>query len=157
MPDDKRVFDYQLDLLKEELSHISGAVRQHDEIAKSVKNWAVLTWTASVGLALKESRLQPFVGLTAIIPLVFWIVDASFRRIQRSFIIRTQQIADFVNSDEFIAAAKDGTPIKFKLLLIRHRSHEFKNTLLGTMLFRSVALLYVGLATCSSVIWLMMR
>ena len=157
MPNDKRVFDYQLDMLKEELSHISGAIRQHDEITKSIKNWAIITWIAAVGIALKESQLQRFIGLTAIIPLVFWIVDASFRRIQRSFITRTQQIAHFVNSDEFVAAAKEGKSIKFKLLLIRHRSREFKNTLLGTMLFRTVAFLYVGLAICSLIIWQILR
>ena len=153
MHEDKRVFDYQLDMLKEELAHINGAIRQQDEITKNVKNWAILVWTGTVGIALKEPQLQPFIRLTAIIPVVFWIVDGSFRRIQRSFITRTERIANFVNSDEFITAAKNGAPINFKLLKMRDRSDQFKNTLLGTMLFRSVAFLYVGLSICSLIIW----
>ncbi|MDJ0617777.1 MAG: hypothetical protein QNJ63_13725 [Calothrix sp. MO_192.B10] len=157
MSNSKQVFDYQIDLLKEELKHVDGAIRQHDEITKSIKNWAILTWTGSIGFALQNKNLLPFIGLTAIIPVVFWVVDGSFRRIQRSFITRTQEISNFVNSDEFITAAQNGTPFKFDLLVMRHRSHAFKNTLLGAMLFRSVSLLYVGLAICSILIWLMLK
>ncbi|MEO0968041.1 MAG: hypothetical protein AAFX80_06770 [Cyanobacteria bacterium J06639_18] len=143
--------------MKKELEHVDGAIRQHDDITKSIKNWAILTWTASIGFALKDKNLLPFIGLTAIIPVVFWVVDGSFRRIQRSFISRTQQISSFVNSDEFITAAQNGTPFKFDLLVMRHRSRAFKNTLLGTMLFRSVSLLYFGLAMCSIIIWLILK
>ena len=62
-------------MLNAELNHIGGAIRQHDEITKSIKNWAVVTWTASIGLSLKETGLHPFIWMTAIVPLVFWIVD----------------------------------------------------------------------------------
>lgn len=149
MSDPKRVFDYQLELLKEELAHINGAIRQHDEMTKSIKNWAILTWTATLGVSLKEDSLRPFVAVTAIIPIVFWIVDATFRRIQRSFIIRIEEISAFVNSEKFTVAAKDRTSINFDLLVMRRKNRAFKNTLLGTMLFRSVAIFYIGLATCS--------
>lgn len=50
--DPKRMVDIHVDLLNAELNHIDGAIRQHDEITKSIKNWAVVTWTASIGLAL---------------------------------------------------------------------------------------------------------
>lgn len=148
-------FDVQLELLKAELTHIDGAIRQHDEITKSVKNWAIVTWTASVGLALKDPNLHSFIWLTAVIPIVFWIVDGSFRRIQRSFISRIQQISQFVNSQEFKLAAENGLPIDFQLLLMRRKTREFKNTLPGTMLFRSVSFLYIGLGMCSLIVWFM--
>lgn len=156
MDQERRVFDVQLELLKEELTHIDGAIRQHDEITKSVKYWVIITWTASVGLALNNKNLQGFVWLTAIIPLVFWIMDGSFRRIQRSFINRVHEISKFVNSDDFKVAAKNGTPTEFKLLLMRHKSPNFNNTLLGTMLFLSVSPLYIGLAVCSLLVWFML-
>jgi hypothetical protein len=92
MADSKRLLDIQLEMLNAELNHIGGAIRQHDEITKSVKNWAVVTWTASIGLALKEPDLHRFLWITAIVPLVFWVVDGSFRRIQRSFIGRVREI-----------------------------------------------------------------
>jgi uncharacterized membrane protein len=154
---DRSTFDTQLEMLKAELTHIDGAIRQHDEITKSVKNWAIVTWTASIGLALKDESLHSFIWLTAVIPIVFWIVDASFRRIQRSFISRIQQISKFVNSKEFRVAAKDGSSIDFPLLMMRRKTREFKNTLPGTMLFRSVSFLYIGLSICSLVVWFLVK
>jgi hypothetical protein len=144
-------------MITAELVHINGAIRQHDDIAKSVKNWAVVTWAASVGLALKEAGLHAFLWLTAVVPLVFWIVDASFRRIQRSFISRVQQISDAVNSPAFKLAAEKGSPFDFPLLLMRCKTKEFNNTLLGTMLFRSVSILYIGLMLCSVAVWLIVE
>lgn len=154
MAEPKRLVDIQLEMLNAELSHIGGAIRQHDEITKSIKNWAVVTWTASVGLSLKESDLHAFIWMTAIVPLVFWVVDGSFRRIQRTFIGRVREISDYVNSPVFRTAAAEGAPLEFPLLLMRRKTKDFKDTLLGTMLFRSVSLLYVGLALCSVAVWL---
>ncbi len=91
------------------------------------------------------------------VPLVFWIVDGSFRRIQRTFISRLQEISGYVNSPEFRLAAEKGAPLEFRLLLMRRKTKDFKNTLLGTMLFRSVSLLYLGLALCSLIAWLTVK
>jgi len=157
MADSKRLLDIQLEMLNAELNHIGGAIRQHDEITKSVKNWAVVTWTASIGLALKEPDLHRFLWITAIVPLVFWVVDGSFRRIQRSFIGRVREISNFVKSPAFRTAGEKGAPLEFPLLLMRRKAANFKDTLPGTMLFRSVSLLYVGLAACSVVVWLIAK
>lgn len=108
---DKRLFDVQLEILNNELKFIDGAIRQHDELAKSVKNWVVVTWAASLGFALKEPSLQDYVGLTAIVPLVFWLVDGSFIRIQHNFIARAKRISIHLNSDSFRTAAITGTSI----------------------------------------------
>jgi hypothetical protein len=157
MAQERRTFDVQLEMLKMELTHIDGAIRQHDEITKSVKNWAIVTWTASVGLALKDPNLHGFVWLTAVVSIVFWFVDGSFRRIQRSFISRVRQISEFVNSEDFKVAADNGAPMDFPLLFMRRKTGEFNNTQLGTMLFPSVSILYIGLAVCSLLVWFLLR
>jgi hypothetical protein len=153
----KRLLDIQLEMLNAELNHIGGAIRQHDEITKSIKNWAVVTWTASIGLSLKETDLHPFIWMTAIVPLVFWVVDGSFRRIQRTFIARVREIADYMNSSPFRLAAEKGFPLDLPLLLMRRKTTDFKDTHLGAMLFGSVSLLYIGLALCSLAVWLKMK
>jgi hypothetical protein len=153
MAEPKRLFDIQLELLNVELKSIDGAIRQHDAIAMSVKNWAVVTWTASLGFSLKEPALLQFIGYTAVIPLVFWFVDGSFRRIQRTFIARVEQISAYLNSNEFKEAATTGATIGIPLLVMRHRTNRFKDSLIGTMSFRSVSLLYLGLALCSLAAW----
>ena len=112
MATEKRLFDIHLELLNNELKSIDGAIRQQDEITKSVKNWAVVTWAASIGVALKEPELHAFVWLTAIVPLVFWLVDGSFRRIQRSFIARVEEISTYFNSESFQSAATTGVAVR---------------------------------------------
>lgn len=153
MAEPKRLFDIQLELLSAELKSIDGAIRQHDAIAMSVKNWAVVTWTASLGFSLKEPELRQFIGYTAVIPLVFWFVDGSFRRIQRTFIARVEQVSTYLNSVEFKEAATSGTAVSIPLLSMRYRTTRFKDSLIGTMCFRSVSLLYLGLALCSLAAW----
>jgi hypothetical protein len=157
MPGEHRLFDVQLELLQAELAHIDSAIRQHDEITKSIKNWAIVTWTASVGFGLKDRDPHGFLMLTAVVPMVFWIVDGSYRRIQRSFIKRSQQIADFVNSPNFRLSVNNGTAMDFPLLLMRRKSQEFNDTVLGTMLFRSVSFLYIGLIICSLVLSILLH
>jgi hypothetical protein len=157
MAESKRLVDFQWELLKAELTHIGGTIRQHDEITKSVKNWAVVTWTASIGLSLKDPHLHRFVWITAIVPLVFWIVDGSYRRIQRSFIRRITDISNYVNSSAFRVEAAEGSPLEFPLLIMRNKDKVLKDTLLGTMLFRSVSVLYLGLALCSLMVWLVVK
>ena len=95
-------------MLNTEIKHIDGTIRQLDQITMSVKNWAVITWTGSIGIALKEVGLHRFLWITAIIPVVFWITDSSFRRIQRSFICRLQDISRFLESPEFREGRKRG-------------------------------------------------
>ena len=60
MADSKRLLDIQLEMLNAELNHIGGAIRQHDEITKSVKNWAVVTWTARHRIGTQGARPAPF-------------------------------------------------------------------------------------------------
>lgn len=160
-----KTFDAQLELLKMELDLVNKAIGQQDEITKSIKNWSIVTWTASIGLAVSQPQLHPFLWLTAVIPFLFWFVDASFRRIQRSFIIRVKDIADHVNSDSFRNSAETGAPIDFPLLEMRSRkkypisdwNNWRKTHLFGVMTFRSVSFLYGGLIIVSVVMWLVLR
>ena len=56
MSQEERVFEVQLETLKAELPHVDGAIRQHDEITTSIKNWAMVTWTAGVGFVLQDEN-----------------------------------------------------------------------------------------------------
>lgn len=104
------LFFRQFDILKKELDLIDAAIRQVDDITKGIKNWAIVTWSASVGVSVSSSKLKAYVWLTAFLPVLFWILDASYRRVQRNFIGRNRKIRDFINSDEFKNAAKLNGP-----------------------------------------------
>ena len=69
-------FEYQLDMLKLEVEMINHSIRALDTITTSVKQWTIGIWAAAVGGALVTPPLTPYVGVTATIPLLFWVVDA---------------------------------------------------------------------------------
>jgi hypothetical protein len=148
------LFLRQFDLLKKELDLIDGAIRQIDDITKGIKNWAIVTWTASVGVSLASNELKTYVWLTAFIPILFWLLDASYRRVQRTFIGRNREIREFINSDDFKNAAISEEPFDFKLLEMRTKSNDWKDKLLGVMVFRTVWVLYGGLSLLSIIVWI---
>jgi hypothetical protein len=147
------LFCRQFQLLEKELELIDKTIRSHDDITKGIKNWAIVTWTASVGVGLSTNSLKPFLWLTAVIPVLFWLVDASYRRVQRTFIARQREISDFINSDTFRSAAENSTPFSFHLLKMRIVRPGWHNTMFGVMVFRTVGILYVGLAAFSILTW----
>ncbi len=145
--------DHQFDLLKKELDLIDTAIRQIDDITKGVKNWAIVTWTASLGVTLATDPIKPYIWLTAIIPLLFWVVDGSYRRVQRSFITRNREISEYVNSQSFKSAIQTGKSLDFALLRMRTKDSDWRNSMIGVLLFRTVGALYAGLMAISLISW----
>jgi hypothetical protein len=88
-------FEYQLSLLQTELETIGSSIRQMDDITKNIKQWTITVWAAAVGGALVAPELKNYVAVTAVIPLLFWFVEAFYRRIQRRFIWRSERIGKF--------------------------------------------------------------
>jgi hypothetical protein len=159
--ENRQLFEKQYELLKHELDLVSNAIRQQDEITKSVKNWAIVTWTASIGLSVSQTQLHTYLWLTAVIPFLFWLVDGTFRRIQRTFIVRFSDIAEYLNGQSFAQSAQSGSALDFPLMQMRSRKkytngdwrHWRKNSLVGVMMFKSVGFLYIGLILVSLLMW----
>ena len=141
----------KVEFLKFELEQIESSIRSHDDISKSVKNWAVVTWAAAIGIGIQQQDLRDFVSLAAVVPILFWFVDASFRNIQRSFIRRSREIADFVNSRDFEMVANGEKEMEFDVLQFRKKPETISDSLPRVMFFRSVAFLYIGLIAISRI------
>jgi hypothetical protein len=137
-----KVFEKQFELMTLELNLINNEIRSIDEITRNVKQWAIVAWTGALGVALGNPALKPALWATAFLPLSFWLVDASFRRIQRTFIVRAQDIADYVNSPAFLTSAAAQAPMTFRLLEMRNEQ-GFKTDWMSVMRFRTVAVLYL--------------
>jgi hypothetical protein len=158
-PLDQAILEHQFELLKLELSLINSGIRQMDDITKGVKNWAVVTWTASIGLSIATPKLNKFMWLTALVPFVFWLVDTSFRQIQRTFIYRIRLISEFINSDKFNKSIAQGRIVDFYLLDMRAsrqcNEDDYKNSTswFKAMFFGSVAILYAALMSVSLIIY----
>jgi hypothetical protein len=151
------VFDRQFDLLKVEIELVNNAIRQHDEITKSIKNWAIVTWTASMGAVLSDTKFHSFLWLVGAVPLLFWMVDGLFRRIQMTFIYREGEIADYLNSDAFQREAEKGLPMSLQLMQMRVRPSTRRDWFamyFHILRYYSVSSLYIGLAGLSVLVWL---
>ena len=150
-------FEYQMEILRVELDQINSSIRQMDDITKSIKDWAIVTWTLSLGTTLATTTLNPYIGFTAIIPVVFWLTDARYRQIQRRFIYRIRQISDFLNDKKLKQSFDEQQLIGFQVLdpmATKSRGHpdyESYVCLFRTLRFGSVLWLYICLILISIV------
>lgn len=153
--------EYQLEMIKVEIETVNTTIRQMDDITKSVKEWTVGLWAAAVGGALVTPRLSAFVGVTAVIPLLFWLVDTWHRRVQRKFIWRSMEISDFLNGPRLHESFAEQRLVGFTVMDPKARTttkpgyHQFISWR-KIMLFRSLSILYIGLAAISAFIGLVL-
>lgn len=157
------VLKCQLDFLGQEVTTINASIRQIDEITKNIKQWTIVTWAGAVGGALIRPELTMYVGVTAAIPVLFWLVDAYHRRAQRRFIWRTLLIKDFLNDDRLTESFKQGKLVGFEVLDPAARAASSRSNIKAyrkfvswrrIMMFRTLVVFYAGLALLSLLIWL---
>lgn len=161
--ENKAIFEHRFEILKMEIEIIEGTIRKIDDIGNNVKKWAILTWGGSIAIMLQEDALRPFLLASAVLPVVFLIVDARWRIIQRHFVFRMQKVSDFINSAAFKNATETGDFGSFTLLDPFGRSHEgdieFKrfSSFFHVVRFETVSWIYIGLVTLSILFTILIR
>lgn len=148
-------FAYQLEFLKLEYGAINEIVKRIDEMTQKNKEWAILIWAGSVSLAISQSGLRRYALLTAILPVLFWFIDAWWRRIQRSCIFRVQKISEFLNGPNLAESFREKKLIDF--YIVDPRGSKYRNDLeykkftsvFKTMLYFEVGGFYFGLTLLS--------
>jgi hypothetical protein len=93
----KDEFDYKFDLLMKEIDMLQGSIRAFQTTLFMIKGWAITTYSAIVLFALKEHqpRMLWFCGAMV---LLFWVLDATFRKFQRTSSIRYYKIEHFLRT-----------------------------------------------------------
>jgi hypothetical protein len=109
----REAFLFQLDILKMEIETINTIIGRMDEITQATKNWAVLTWAGGLAAVLGTEDLRKYIGLTAILPFVFWYADAHWRRLQRRSTFRAYKIGEFLNSTLLQKSFASGALVDF--------------------------------------------
>jgi hypothetical protein len=151
--------EYQLDILKLEIESINSAIRQMDSMTEKIKNWAVLIWAAALGAAITNKDLNRYIAFTSAIPLAFWFVDGWYRRIQRRFIWRNNEIRDFLNSEKLEKSFTQQTLVDFEVFDLASRNskgqeeYEAFISIRRTMRFGSLYLFYSFLIVISLLAW----
>ena len=127
----ERAFAYRLRILEKEIDNIEHGIARFDEQARATRNWTVLIWTgATTAIVSQLPEFRRFVGVTAFIPLLFWLVDARWTFLLRAFVYRQDKIAEFLNSADLVASFQQQELVNFKILDARAKQHrnepEFK-------------------------------
>ncbi len=105
---------YQLDFLKIEIAAIQDTIWRFVEITQTTKNWAVAIWAGSIGLLLgQQANLSKYLIFTAVLPMIFWYVDAHWRHLQRKASYREMKIREFINDERLLKSFKEKKVVDF--------------------------------------------
>ncbi|MCP4109827.1 MAG: DUF2270 domain-containing protein [Desulfobacteraceae bacterium] len=150
MSEKSNLIDHQIELLKLEMQFIDNTIGRIDNIAQGTKNWSIITWAGSIAIVIGKPELRPYIFLTGLLPLLFWYIDASWRRIQRRSAYRSNKITDYLNSESFIKSFDEKKLTDFIIYDPVGRqysdSDEYKNyiSMTRTLKFREVKLFYLS-------------
>ena len=146
---------FQLELLREELKVIDNTIARLDNHTQMTKNWAVVTWVASVGAILSKAELRPFLGLTAMLPLMFWFIDGNWRRLQKRSAYRAKVISQFINDGRLLQSFREQKVVDFYIFDPIGSQHKndagylFSVSLRRALMFKSVWIIYWALTAIS--------
>lgn len=99
--DYKTAFEYKLEILRAEIELIDKSIARIDDITTKTKNWAILLWGGSLALILQNKAAHNLIAFSAVIPLLFWVIDLRWRIALLSCTFREKKISEFLNSETF--------------------------------------------------------
>ncbi len=150
-------FAFRLEMLNKELDYIHSSIRKIDDIGNSIKNWAIVAWTGYIAVILGKPEIYKYIIFSAVPPLLFMMLDAHWRKLQRRFMYRQRLISDFLNSAELDEAFQTR---KFNFHLLDPFARKYtKNkdlkeyiSIRKILSFPTVSLIYISLAVLSLII-----
>jgi hypothetical protein len=151
-------FQYKLVLLKSEIEIIDRAIARLDNMTQTTKNWAIIIWSAVIVALIGQTGQQPFVLISAAVPVLFWMVDARWRYFLRGFIFRQDKIAEFLNSEDLNVSFAKNEIIGLYVLdprgLQYRKTDEYKRLVnfWRAMKYPEVSWVYIGMTTVSIVL-----
>jgi hypothetical protein len=158
MSDDARAksLSYQLEFLRHEAATIEEIIKRMDELTQKCKDWTILIWAGGVSLAISQEHLRQYIWLTGVMPLLFWILDGWWRKIQRTCVFRYKKISEFLNGPDLVKSFEENQLINFVVLDPRGKQYENENDykdftkISSTMQYMEVKLFYLGLIGLSA-------
>lgn len=93
------IVQYRLDWIDKEVDMLERKIELYDELSIKIKGWTVVSWFALISYSIKNNDWR-VAGFTPLIPIVFMIAEASYKRFQMDFILRTRHIMAFLNDSK---------------------------------------------------------
>lgn len=123
--------DFRLKWLEKEVEILEGKIQFFDDLSFKIKGWAIGTWSALITFALTKHdwRVGSIAGL---VPILFLVVDASYKRYQVCFIERTRDIMRLFNDPEALSSMATSGAYSFVVYdLLGIHSRGKKETILN--------------------------
>lgn len=154
----KQSFAFQVECLKMEIDILERSISRRETITQSVKNFAIVSWGAALTVMIGQNDLRKYVIITAILPIMFWLVDAWWLYLYRGDSFRFRKIKEFVNSPDLELSYRQQRLVNFTVLDTSGKQYEntkeykkFVN-FRKILFFKEILLLYGGLITFSLII-----
>ena len=106
--------EFRLNWLFKEIELLEHKIEFFDSLFFKIKNWAIVSWFALISLAITEFNWL-ISTLSLFIPILFAIIEASYKRIQIEFIKRTRNIMKFLNKKEEFQKWTNGNELHFPI------------------------------------------
>jgi hypothetical protein len=156
----EQAFQFQLEMLSKEIDIIDKSISRYDEHGRATRNWTVVIWGGIVITILSELiEFRSFVGITAIIPFLFWLIDTRWSYLLRSNVYRLDKISEYLTSTNFFKSFENSELIGFWILDTRAKKHgsegEFKKKVKYSRIMlqnKELAFFYGGLILFSIVL-----
>jgi hypothetical protein len=137
----ERAFQFQLEMLTKEIDIIDKSISRYDEHGRATRNWAVVIWGGTVVTILSQlTEFRSFVGITTIIPLLFWLIDTRWSYLLRSNMYRMDKISEYLSSEALYKSFKASELIGFWILDPRARKHRGEAEFMKKVNYRRIML-----------------
>jgi len=154
----EKSFNYQLECLKLEIDLVDREITRMETITQNVKNFSIVTWAGGITVFLGQDALRKYVIFTALLPLLFWFVDAWWIHLHAGVKLRLKKINEFINGENLSESFKQQRLVEFTVLDILGEQYretkEYKliTNVLKIMEYKELRFLYGGLSTFSFVL-----
>ena len=99
-PANLRDTDFRLAWIEREVAILERKIEFFDDLSFKIKGWAITVWSALISFALTRNDWR-IAAIGSLVPLLFLVVDASYKRYQVAFVNRTREIMRLLNDPEF--------------------------------------------------------
>lgn len=152
------LFKYRWEALTLEIQAIQNIIARMDTFTQTTKNWAIVSWAGAIGLLLGQRGMSQFIILTAILPIIFWFLDAQWRYLETRSIYRLRMISEFIKDEKSLQSL--GKPLMEGFLILdpvgrQHKDSENYKVFVRrsqTFWYKEVYVMYLSLSFLSIVL-----
>lgn len=90
--------EYLLEWIQKEADILERKIEFYDDLSFKIKGWTIVSWFALVSYAIKNNQWKIAI-FSPLIPILFMVIEASYKRTQIVFMERTRHIMQFLNDE----------------------------------------------------------